>query len=240
MEETIQNSPITPQQPKPKSQLFIFISIFLAMLVSGGGVYWWQSLEIKKNNQETQVTIDQLQQQINDLQNQLSQTQSAPTTEFYSSPTPSPKQEVDITANWQVHMDYSNAYSIKYPNGWGKVDFNFNLGGIAVGPGEVIEGKWDTKWSVNIYDNSTTTIEEMISDIGSQFEDRNEKRENVVISSGGENIKAVKVTVTTSEVSDWYSETVIFEHFGRIVSISNGAIKDSNFEFFYKSFSNLG
>lgn len=238
MEETIQNSPITPQQPKPKSQLLVFISIFLAMLISGGVVYWWQSLVIEKNNQKNQTTIDQLQQQINNLQNQLSQTQSVPTTGFDSSPTPSPGQKVGKTVDWQVHMDYSNAYSIKYPDGWGKIDFDFNSGGIGVGPGEVKEGEWDTKWSVNIYNSSATTIEEVISDIGDQFEDRNEKRENVVIWAG--NIKAIKVTVTTSQYSDWYAETVIFEHYGKIFSISNGAIKDSNFELFYKSFSRMG
>lgn len=76
MEETIQNLPTTPQQPKPKPRLLVFILIFFTMLIASGGVYWWQSLVIEKNNQEAQATIDQLQQQISNLQNQLSQTQN--------------------------------------------------------------------------------------------------------------------------------------------------------------------
>ena len=234
MEETIQNQPITPVQPtqiieQPKSQFNIFLSIILSALITGGLIYWWQS-------RVTQSTVSQLQSQIDNLQNQLSQSvvpQS--TTQPTTTTVPSTSQAPDKTASWQTHADYTTAYSIKYPQGWRKVDFG--KGSIGVGPSEVGE---DVKWAVNVYDSSATSIEQLISEIGKQFPDRKEKREEVVLWAGGAKIKAIKVTVTTPQISDWLSETIIFEQEGKIFSIGNGAIKDSNFELFYNSFTRLG
>jgi len=233
MEETIQNQPITPPTPietaKPKSQFGIFLAILLTAIVTGALVFWWQS-------RIYQSTITQLQSQIDSSQNQHSQASST-TTGVNTPPQPTtiPTQSTDLTADWQNHTDYTNAFAIKYPKGWRKVDFG--NGSIGVGPAEVGE---DVKWAVNIYDPSATTIESIISDMGDQFDDRQEKREDVVIWAGGDNIKATKVTVTTSQYSDWQYEAVIFEHYGKIFSISNGAIIDSDFELFYNSFTRLG
>jgi len=233
MNETIQNQPITPIQPapiieQPKSQFNIFLSIILSAFITGGLVYWWQS-------RVTQSTVGQLQSQIDNLQNQLSQSTVPQPTSPSTTSIPTPSQSSDKTATWQIHTDYMTAYSIKYPKGWRKVDFG--KGSIGVGPADVGE---DVKWVVNIYDSSATSIDNLISDIGKQFPDRKEKREEVVIWAGGAKIKAIKVTVTTPQISDWLSETVIFEQDGKIFSIGNGAQKDSNFELFYNSFTRLG
>ncbi|MFH2085943.1 MAG: hypothetical protein ABII21_04135 [bacterium] len=232
MEETIQNQPITQTLPtvptEYKSQLFTFISILVAVIVSGSAVYLWQS-------SVTRSTISQLQSQIDGLQNQLSQSQSpAPVAKPPASSAPSSTTSVDKTAGWQIHMDSTNAYSIKYPKGWRKVDFG--KGSIGVGPADVGE---DVKWALNVYDSSATTIDTIISDMGKQFSDRNEKREDIVIYAGGTNIKAIKVTVTTAQYRDWSYEAVIFESAGKIFSVNNGAIIDPNFELFYNSFTRL-
>lgn len=231
MEETNQNQPIT--QPiiapvQPQSQLPIFISILVTALIVGGGTFLWQSMANRQN-------MSQLQAQISDLQNQLNQTSatiSTPSSNQTVAPTPT--ATTDKTAGWQTHTDNTASYSIKYPKGWRKVDFG--EGSVGVGPADVGE---DVKWGVWVYDSSATSIDTIISEFGKQFADRKEKREEVVISAGGQNIKATKVTVTTPQLSDWYSVNIVFDHRGKIFSIGNGAVKDSDFDLFYNSFTRL-
>lgn len=234
MEETTQNQPITPAQPPiqiiehPKSQFSIFLSILLSALITGGLVYWWQS-------RVTESTTSQLQSQIDNLQNQLSQSAVPQPTSPSASNAPTTSQSSEKTATWQTHTDYEIGYSIDFPKDWRKVDFG--KGSIGVGPSDVGE---DVKWVLNVYDSSATTIDTIISDMGKQFQDRKEKREEVVVWAGGAKIKAIKAVVTTPQVSDWLYELVIFERKGKIIAIGNGAIKDSDFELFYNSFLPLG
>lgn len=231
MEETNQNQPITQPIAAPvqsQSQLPIFLSILVTALIVGGGTFSWQSKANQKN-------MSQLQAQISDLQNQLNQTSATfPTSSSNQAITPTPTATIDKTTSWQTHTDNTASYSIKYPKGWRKVDFG--EGSVGVGPADVVE---DVKWGVWVYDSSATSIDTIISEFGKQFADRKEKREEVVISAGGQNIKATKVTVTTPQLSDWYSVNIVFANRGKIFSIGNGAVKDSDFDLFYNSFTRL-
>ena len=101
---------------------------------------------------------------------------------------------------------------------------------VGVGPEEMGE---DVQWGVRFFESSDTTIEQVIGDFGRQFgSDRREARECVYL----DNIAAIKVIVTTSQIDDWYSESIVFEHQGTIFEIGNGAVQDDRFEAFYMSF----
>lgn len=132
------------------------------------------------------------------------------------------------TIDWQIFIDSKAGYTIKYPSGWRKVDFE---NGIGVGPQEIRE---DILWGLWFYDSSQKSKEEVISQIGKQFYEtgRFETRENIRFN----NIQALKIIVTPSQYPDWYSESIIIEHDGKLFHIGNGAIKDDKFELFYKSF----
>lgn len=128
--------------------------------------------------------------------------------------------------NWVTYTDTKTGFSIEYPPNWRKVEFQ---NGVGVGPPEIRE---DVKWAVNYYDKSESSKEKIISDVGSQFLDRKETRDNITIND----LFALKVTITTNELQSWYEELIIIESESKIYSISNGAIKDSNFRSFYNSF----
>jgi parvulin-like peptidyl-prolyl isomerase len=131
------------------------------------------------------------------------------------------------TFDWQIFIDSKTGYSVKYPDGWRKKDFE---NGIGVGPQEIRE---DVLWGIWFYDSSQMSDDEIISKIGSQFElGRNVIRENIKFN----NIQGLKVVATTSQFSDWYSESIIIEHGGKIFHIGNGAVKDHEFKLFYRSF----
>lgn len=130
-------------------------------------------------------------------------------------------------SNWQTYEDQERGFQFRYPDGWRIEVFDSWVG---VGPEEMGE---DVQWGVRFFDNSGTTVEQVISDIGCQFwPDRTEVRECVYFDS----IAAIKVIVTTSQIEDWYSESVVFEYEGIIFEIGNGAVRDDRFEAFYTSF----
>ncbi len=132
------------------------------------------------------------------------------------------------TIDWQIFIDSKAGYTIKYPTDWRRVDFE---NGIGVGPQDIRE---DILWGLWFYDSSQKSEEEIISQIGKQFYEtgRFETRENIRFN----NIQALKIIVTPSQYPDWYSESIIIEHDGKIFRIGNGAIEDDKFELFYKSF----
>jgi hypothetical protein len=133
---------------------------------------------------------------------------------------------VDVS-NWQVYEDDERGFRFTYPEGWRVEVFDSWVG---VGPAEMGE---DVQWGVRFFDSSDTTIEQVISDVGRQFvSDRTEVRECVYV----DGIAAIKVIVTTSQIEDWYSESIVFEHQGTIFEIGNGAVRDDRFEPFYTSF----
>ncbi len=137
-------------------------------------------------------------------------------------------QQTIKTIDWQIFIDSKVGYTIKYPSDWRRVDFE---NGIGVAPQEIRE---DILWGLWFYDSSQKSKDEVISEIGRQFYEtgRFEERESIRLN----NIQALKIIVTPSQYPDWYSESIIVEHNGRVFRIGNGAIKDDKFELFYKSF----
>jgi hypothetical protein len=131
------------------------------------------------------------------------------------------------TSDWQVLRHQERGFQLSYPDGWRLEEHDSWVG---VGPAEMGE---DVQWGVRFFDSSDTTIEKVISDVGRQFgSDRTEARECVYL----DGTAAIKVIVTTSQIDDWYSETIVFEHQGTIFQIGNGAVLDNRFEAFYTSF----
>ena len=91
----------------------------------------------------------------------------------------------------------------------------------------------DLLWSVHFFDASDKVIEDIIDDIGHQLgSDRSEPRECMSLNG----VLEIRVTVTTSKIEEWHSESVIFEHRGDIIKIGNGAVRDDRFEAFCASF----
>ncbi|MBU1084771.1 hypothetical protein KKB06_00250 [Patescibacteria group bacterium] len=222
MEETIQNSLITPQQPKPKSQLFVFISIFLAMFVSGGGVYWWQSLEVEKNTQETNETIGQLQQQIIDLQNQIRQLQ--PTT-----------QQIDQVEKWKLYTNHDYNFTFKYPEHyfitwegtWGEVETKDFKSAIDISEYETAPGR------------EYSGIRMIIGDFSGNLYSYAEERFNNYNSENLEDSKSETIIETTIDGLAAYivGNNLYFTKEDKLYSINNGVNKQifdkiiSTFEF---------
>jgi hypothetical protein len=67
---------------------------------------------------------------------------------------------------------------------------------------------------------------------GQQFDDRKESRKNITVKGS---IPATLVTVTTGKYKDWISKSVYFEKNNKIFTLSNGALDDAKFEYFYDS-----
>ena len=130
--------------------------------------------------------------------------------------------------SWKVLKSEDVPYSISYPSDW--KTSAFTASSVMFAPPEMT---MDFQWGVKAYLKSEKTTQEIITEIGSQFEpNRNELQEDITLNG----INAKLVTVTTSEYPDWYSQTIIIENDEIIYTIGNGAIKDENFEKFYTSF----
>jgi hypothetical protein len=141
--------------------------------------------------------------------------------------TPTDSSTVRDRSDWQVFRHAERGFRISYPDSWRLEAYDSWVG---VGPEEMGE---DVQWGVHFVDNSDTTIEELIRDIGQQFgADRTEVRECVYL----DGTAAIKVSVTTTRLEDWYSESIFLEHQGTIYRIGNGAVRDDLFEAFYGSF----
>jgi hypothetical protein len=141
-----------------------------------------------------------------------------------------PSVEVPATvdvSNWQLYEDDDRGFQFRYPEGWRVEVFD---GWVGLGPGEMGE---DVQWGVRFFDSSDVTIEQVIDDIGRQFvPDRTEVRGCIYV----DGMAAIKVLVTTSQIEDWYSESIVFEHQGTIYEIGNGAVDDERFQAFYGGF----
>jgi hypothetical protein len=75
-------------------------------------------------------------------------------------------------------------------------------------------------------------MEDLIKQMGSQFTDRKESRQNITV----DGVPAVLVTVTTNQYQDWVLKNVYVKKGTKVYSIGNGAISLSEFDDFYKSF----
>ncbi len=126
-------------------------------------------------------------------------------------------------------------FAITYPKDFQVLNTRSPLNDITFGREEIFkqgEG-YDGEFFVFVFDQSETTVEKLVSDMGRQFgKDRAEKRENIMVSA----VPALKVTVTTATVPDWDYESVFIERGGKIYWMHNGAMKNDSFEAFYNSF----
>ena len=131
-----------------------------------------------------------------------------------------------IPNNWQVYQNEKFGFKIKYPPKWINNEYDDN--NILFGTPESRSGGYI--WGISIHEPDE--LERVISQMGRQFDDRKETREEVEVN---EEIDALLVTVTTNQYVGWISKTVYFEKYGQLFSIGNGAVKNENFELFYKS-----
>jgi len=136
-------------------------------------------------------------------------------------------EQQSSTSDWQLYQNDNLGVSFKYPDGWKITEF---VNGIGVGPKEI---RSDALWGVFYYTQSQKTQEDLVREIGKQFGgNRKEIIEDIVI----DGIQGVKVVVTSPTISDWYSESVVIQHKGKIFRIGNGAVKNDEFKKFYNSF----
>lgn len=103
---------------------------------------------------------------------------------------------------------------------------------VSFGTGTYGNEGYDGEWFVFAQDRSSASVEGLIKDMGKQFSDRQEIRENIIINR----TPAVKVLVTTPSIPSWVYEAVIVEKGNRIYLVDNGAIKNDLFFEFYNSF----
>lgn len=73
--------------------------------------------------------------------------------------------------------------------------------------------------------------DKIIADIGKQFSDRKEERNNIKI----DGISATRVVVSTNERENWESESIFLQYFEKLFWIHNGAIPQDTFKNFYES-----
>lgn len=144
-----------------------------------------------------------------------------------------------VLGNWQVYTSRNFDFSIEHPEGWRVVE---NENYTYFGPQEIQE---DTLVGIAYFLSSEKSREEIISEVGEQFEDRQESIQQITLPEG---MKAEKLTVTTSQISDWEAITILISTPDGIYTVSSGATKDEmlqgkrgvpedyTFQRFYESF----
>lgn len=127
---------------------------------------------------------------------------------------------VDTTLNWKSYSDTNNGFSVKYPSTWRIVSMKNTVG---FGPVDIPE---DVIWAVTSYDSKSISVDKIIDELGSQFSDRKQATNKISING----VEAIQVITTTPSYPDWHLETIIAESSTRIITISNGAVDDSNLQ----------
>jgi len=135
------------------------------------------------------------------------------------------------TPEWGV---YSNDYfSVWYPKIAGTEYMTSDGNGNNCN--SFLDIKTDTMYPVTCYDATKVNVDNLIDGIGSQFREgdkRSESRSTFMLNGR----EATLTTVTTLDHPDWYSQSVFVQNGNIIYGLSNGAIRDPNFELFYRSF----
>ncbi|MBI2326206.1 hypothetical protein HYU91_02345 [Candidatus Collierbacteria bacterium] len=135
--------PVSPVIPAPKTTVFpIFFTILFLAVFSVAGYFGYQNLPA--------VKVDRL---IKDcLSRGGSIGESYPPQCF--TPTPTPTQFADPTANWKLYTDIQNRYSVKYPENFKITDYaEGNYKGIAmalIGESQKASGRTETELSDGI------------------------------------------------------------------------------------------
>jgi hypothetical protein len=133
---------------------------------------------------------------------------------------PTVKPTTDPTASWKEHTDGSTFLKVKYPSSWRVVDWT---NGYGFGPQEIGE---DVLWGVNYYGKSDYSQASVLGEIGKQFSDRKQTTKTIDING----IKALEVITTTPSIPSWYSDTILLEYGTTYITLSNGAISDSDLQ----------
>lgn len=194
--------------------------VVVAVLLAGG---WWYL------NQSSAPVTSEATQLSTTQQNTDMGTQPAANNQ--------PTQPSGTASAWQTYRS-SYDFEIQYPPAWKIVseagDGNAGYPGwvVSFGTGTFGNQGYDGELFVFSYDKSSTNVEQYIKDMGKQFSDRQEKRENITING----VSAVKVVVTTPSAPAWDYEAVIIELQNRFYVMHNGAVKRDSFTDFYKSF----
>lgn len=208
-----QQMPQTPVSSGLPKKLLVIGGILIGFILFGVGGYYLG-----------------LNQGGNVANNQAAVSSPTPTTQV-TQPTTAP----DITSNWNTYSSTEQGFTIKYPKkldkypeAWqyeelGTTDFGVGFGTPSSKSGGYI-------WGVGAYDNGN--LEELIKQMGSQFSDRQELRQDITINGA----PAFLVTVTTNQYQDWISKNVYIQKDSKIYIIGNGAIDLSEFDSFYNSF----
>ena len=136
------------------------------------------------------------------------------------------EEQSDIPEDWVKYENEEYGFSVFYPQDWiyEVFDDEFYFGTPESKAGGYIWG---------IYVHEPNEMELVISQMGMQFNDREEIREDILVS---ENIVATMITVTTKKYDNWISKGVFFENENKLFVIGNGAVDTDSFETFYNSF----
>lgn len=206
METSVSEPTLTPvqvSQPKNKPLVIPVLLVILLLLLCSTAFLYYQNMQLK-----------------NMLASYQTQPVVSPTPTAYQSPIPT----IDPIANWKTYTGEKYGFSIKYPAGWRVVDTLDVSGSVGFGPKEIGE---DVLWAINIFDTSVNSINNVVDDLGKQFTDRKQITNKISVNGNS----ATRVITTTATIPDWYYETIIFETGNKIITISNGAIKDENLPF---------
>jgi hypothetical protein len=129
-------------------------------------------------------------------------------------------QETDVTSGWKQYTNPSVFYQVRYPNSWRIAESNQFVG---FGPQEVQE---DVLWTINIYGKADNSKASILANIGNQFSDKKQTTKNLEING----ISALEIITTTPSIPTWYSDTILIEYGTSYITISNGAITDSELQ----------
>jgi hypothetical protein len=135
------------------------------------------------------------------------------------------ENDVD-TSNWQTYRSEEYGFEISYPQGWVYEKYDNR---IYFGTPKSKSGGY--MWRVSI--EQPSKLEDSITQMGRQFNDRKESRAKVRVNS---DIIGMMATVTTNEYNNWISKVIYFEDNGKLFEIGNGALDDDRFSGFYRSF----
>lgn len=207
-------------QPNQSKRMLIIIAIAAALLAFGIGGYF---LGMQKSSEMSQG------------QQSIYQPQASPTTATFSSPTPTNTvitPSTDSTTNWNTYTSGKFNFTIKYPKRISAYNENWQYEefGNQVGFGTPSSKSGGYIWGV--YVSEDKNIEELMKESGSQFSDRIESKQNIVVNGKS----AILLTVTTNQVKDWVSKNVYIQDRGKVYAIMNGAVEHPEFDLFYNSF----
>lgn len=193
------------ESPKSNNFLTSLLSVLLIASVGVAGFFAFQSQKLASELlalKGESVTQDEV---------------SKPETTENTESTPI---SVDTTLNWKSYSDTNNGFSVKYPSTWRIVSMKNTVG---FGPVDIPE---DVIWAVTSYNPASTNVDSIINELGSQFSDRKQTKNKITINGA----EAFQVITTTPSYPDWHLETIVAENPTRIISISNGAVNDTNLQ----------